>query len=133
MGTAHRAYAAAMAEDGALTEVEFECLAAALREIDTKKAAISDDAVHYAPGDSPLYGEDVVGALCTYDPAAVAGCIPSLELVAEDLAESKASAKRTNCGGGIVYYQRVDVRRSIRPGGPLYLRLLHNQPTGECI
>ena len=59
-GTAHRAYAAAMAEDGALTEVESECLAAALREIDAKKAAISDDAVHYAPGDSPLYGEDVV-------------------------------------------------------------------------
>ena len=54
--TSHRAYAAAMAEDGALTEAESERLAAALREIDAKKAAISDDAVHYAPGDSPFCG-----------------------------------------------------------------------------
>ena len=62
-------------------------MAAALREIDAKKAAISDDAVHYAPGDSLLCGEDVVDALCTHEPEAMAGCIPCLELVAEDLTD----------------------------------------------
>ena len=38
---AHRAYAAAMAEDGEMTEVESERLAAAPREIDAKKANIT--------------------------------------------------------------------------------------------
>ena len=52
----HRAYAAAMAEDGELTEDEPGRMVAALREIDAKRAAISDDAVHYAPGDSPFCG-----------------------------------------------------------------------------
>ena len=36
---AHRAHAAAMAEDGEMTEVESESLAAAPREIDAKKAS----------------------------------------------------------------------------------------------
>ena len=39
------------------------------------------------PGDSPLCGEDVVDALCTYEPEAVAGCMPCLEFVAEDLTD----------------------------------------------
>ena len=87
---AHRAYAAAMTEGVELTEDGSESLAATLREIDAKKAAIGDETVHYAPGDSPLCGEDVEDALCTYAPEAVAGCIPCLELVAEDLADDNA-------------------------------------------
>lgn len=50
-----------------------------------RKAAESDEAVHYAPGGSPLCGEEVVGALCTGEPGAVAGCADCLELAVEDL------------------------------------------------
>ena len=82
---AHRAYSAAMVENDELTGEQADRLAAALREMDAKKATESDQVVHYAPGDSPLCGEDVVDAVCTYEPEAVAGCVDCLELVVEDL------------------------------------------------
>ena len=116
---ARRAYAAAMAEYGELTEDESEGLAAALREIDARKAAIGDDVVHYAPGDSPLCGVDVVDALCTDEPETVAGRIPCLELVAEDLADDNAYMGRclhcqreTHAQGG------VEWRRTVRSPCP---------------
>ncbi len=42
-------------------------------------------AVHYAPGDRPLCGNDSWTAIITDDPAQVSGCDDCLELVAEDL------------------------------------------------
>lgn len=84
---AHCACAAAMVEHDELNDEQSERLAAALREIDAKKAAGSDEVVHYAPGDSPLCGEDVIDAVCTHEPEAVAGCVDCLELVIEDLGD----------------------------------------------
>lgn len=82
---AQRAWAAATVEHDDLASEQSERLAAGLRKIDARKAAGIDEAVHYAPGDSPLCGEDAVGALCTHEPVAVAGCADCLELVVEDL------------------------------------------------
>ena len=55
---AHRAYAATMTEDEPLTGGQAERLKAALREMDAKMG----HAVHYGPGDVPLYGEGSVRA-----------------------------------------------------------------------
>ena len=94
-------------------------MAAALREIDAKKAAISDDAVHYAPGDSPLCGEDVVDALCTHEPEAMAGCIPCLELVAEDLTDDNTYMGRClHCRREIHAQRGVEWRRTVRSPCP---------------
>ena len=46
-----------------------------------------DSVVHYAPGDRPLCGNESLTVVYTDDPAAVAGCVDCLELVAEDLAD----------------------------------------------
>ena len=116
---AHRAYAAAMTEAVELTEDGSASLAATLREIDAKKAAIGDETVHYAPGDSPLCGEDVEDALCTYAPEAVAGCIPCLELVAEDLADDNAYMGRClHCQREIHAQGGVEWRRTVRSPCP---------------
>ncbi len=46
---------------------------AALTEMIGRKAAESDEAVHYAAGDSLVGVGDVVDAVCTHEPEAVAG------------------------------------------------------------
>ena len=56
-----------------LTAEQPERLAAALRDIDAKKAPAGHEVVRYAPGDTPVCGEDVLGGMCTYEPAAVTG------------------------------------------------------------
>ena len=94
-------------------------LAAALREIGAKQAAIADDAVHYAPGDSPLCGEDVVDALCTHEPEAMAGCIPCLELVAEDLTDDNTYMGRClHCQREIHTQGGVEWRGTVRSPCP---------------
>ena len=109
-----------MAEDGEMTEVESERLAAAPREIDAKKAATGDDTVHYAPGDSSLCGEDVVDKLCTYELEAVVGCIPCLELVAEDLADDNNAymGRCLHCRREIHAKGGVEWRRTVRSPCP---------------
>ena len=113
--SAHGAYAAAMTEGDELTEEESGRLDAALREIDAKKAVTGDDTVHYAPGGSPLCGEDVVDALCTYEPEAVAGCMPCLEFVAEDLADHHFhQGTCLHCWEKISAQGGVEWRRAVR-------------------
>ena len=106
---------AAMIEAEELNEEKAEPLATAIREIDAKKAAAGNDVVHYAPGHTPLCGEDIADAICTYEPAAVAGCTSCLELVAEDLADdSEYGGRCLHCRREITEPGGVQWRRSVR-------------------
>ena len=74
---AHRAQAAAMAEDAVLTKEQSERVAVALRETDAKTGYT----IHYGPGDAPLCGAEPVGTYWTDEPRTVAECPDCLELV----------------------------------------------------
>ena len=114
---AHRAYAAAMAEDGEMTEVE----AAAPREIDAKKAAPDDcdRTIHYAPADRPLCSDESVTADYTDYPAGVAGCAECLELVVEDLQDHNDYLGRClHCRREITAQGGVEWRRAVRSPCP---------------
>ena len=116
---AHRTYAASMIEDDELNEELSERLSVSLREMDAEKAAAADDVVHYAPADIPLCGEDVADAICTYEPAAVAGCTSCLELVAEDLTDHHfRQGACLHCGEKISAQGGVEWRRAVRQPCP---------------
>ena len=74
---AHRAHAAAMAEDAVLTEEQSERVTASLRVVDAK----TGHTIHYGQGDTPLCGAEPKGAYWTNDPYTVAECPDCLELV----------------------------------------------------
>ena len=112
---AHRAYAAALVENDELPGELFERLAVALRETGATKATESDEVVHYAPGDSPLCGEDIVDAICTGEPQAVAGCVDCLELVVEDLEDRNYHEDTClHCWEKISANGGVEWRRAVR-------------------
>ena len=50
------------------------------------RAVLAGTPVHYAPdGETPICGEDAEGVLCTHDPKGLVGCVPCLEVMAEDV------------------------------------------------
>ena len=89
-------------------------MAGALWEMDANKAATADAVVHYAPGDSPLCGEDVVDAICTNESQAAAECVPCLQLVVEDLTDRHfhqgtclRCEEKTSIPGGVEWRRMV--------------------------
>ena len=108
-------YAADMIERDDLTDEQSANLAAALREMDAKKAAESEEVVHYAPGDSPLCGEDVVGVMYAYEPETVAGCIECIDLAIADLKDRDYhQGTCMHCGEKVGANGGVEWRRVVR-------------------
>ena len=62
-----------MVEHEEPTSQQSGSLMTALREMIASKAAESDEAVHYVPGDSLVGGGDVVDTVCTHEHKTVAG------------------------------------------------------------
>ena len=91
-------------------------MVAALREMDAEEAAIGGNTVHYAPGDSPLCGEEVMGAPMSLKRWQGRHC---LELVAEDLADDNAYMGRCrHCQREIHAQGGVEWCRTVRSPCP---------------
>ena len=107
---AHRACAATMTEDEPLTGGQAERLKAALREMDAKMG----HAVHYGPGDVPLYGEGSVGAQWT-DEQADAVINPGARVFNLSASQISIGVKAATRTGG--HSMRVGMTQGLRSAG----------------